>query len=251
MLRLWSFQGRFRDDAPFVEVRVVLGTGRADVFSAFVKAPLRTFAYNFLAAKQNSAQAHGFKEGARLANSPMDFTRGLHRARLEICRRYAAQHGCSVKAALDDRGLSGFGTNRPCCKAPLAQSRRSSSRPFGAEVDAPDRSRRIPAVKLRPDAHGIRDATDLTVHRRRVGDLEALLVNPELARGAMELIRSLIEAIELTPDVAGGMAVLLRGDLARVLTLCTLADQEGRAPMAANVKTPALGETGFLMSLGS
>jgi hypothetical protein len=36
----------------------------------------------------------------------------------------------------------------------------------------------------------------------------------------------MIETIELTLDADGGMAVLLRGDLARILTPCTLAGGE-------------------------
>ncbi|TVR08229.1 MAG: hypothetical protein EA385_10485, partial [Salinarimonadaceae bacterium] len=52
------------------------------------------------------------------------------------------------------------------------------------------------------------------IYRRRVAEFETLLVDPELRDEAMELIRSMIEAIELSPDEDGWMALLLRGDLA-------------------------------------
>jgi len=65
----------------------------------------------------------------------------------------------------------------------------------------------------------------------------------------MELIRSMIEMNELTSDADGGMAVLLRGDLARILALCARAGEEGRVARAVNDETPSLGETGFRMSV--
>jgi len=45
---------------------------------------------------------------------------------IEICRRYAAQHGFSVEAVFGDRALSGSGTNRPGYKAMLAQAQRDA-----------------------------------------------------------------------------------------------------------------------------
>jgi hypothetical protein len=38
---------------------------------------------------------------------------------------------------------------------------------------------------------------------------------------AMELIRSLIEKVELTPRKEGGLDALLHGELARILVLCS------------------------------
>lgn len=88
------------------------------------------------------------------------------------------------------------------------------------------------------------------LYRKRVSNLEILLQDPHLHDQAMELIRSMIETIETietTPDSEGGMAVLLRGDLARILALC--AAGENRGARAVNDKTPPLGETGFRILL--
>jgi hypothetical protein len=47
----------------------------------------------------------------------------------------------------------------------------------------------------------------------------------------------------------GARAVLPRADVARILVLCVLADEEGRVALSLNDKTPPLGETGFRIFL--
>jgi site-specific DNA recombinase len=58
------------------------------------------------------------------------------------------------------------------------------------------------------------------IYRRKVADLQSSLNDPELAREAFEIIRSLIEAIILTPE-AGELQIELRGELASILALCS------------------------------
>jgi DNA invertase Pin-like site-specific DNA recombinase len=128
------------------------------------------------------------------------------------------------------------GLYQPSMKVRLSELEQEKAR-LGRLASAPS----PPAIAVHPNL--------AEVYRKRVGDLEALLVDPELRDEAMELIRSMIETIELTPDADGGMAVLLRGDLARILTLCAAAGEEGRTAMAVNDKTPPHGETGFRMSV--
>jgi hypothetical protein len=66
------------------------------------------------------------------------------------------------------------------------------------------------------------------VYRRKVEELETLLKDAEHRNEAVELIRSLIDKIELTPrDVGGGLDALLSGDLARILVLCV---EQHKAP---------------------
>ena len=57
------------------------------------------------------------------------------------------------------------------------------------------------------------------VYRQKVEELETLLEDAEHKDEAMELIRSLIEKIELTPKEGGGLEAILHGDLARILAL--------------------------------
>jgi DNA invertase Pin-like site-specific DNA recombinase len=60
------------------------------------------------------------------------------------------------------------------------------------------------------------------LYRRRVGELEQLLVDPELGSEAMDLIRSMITEITVMPrDGAEGVDLELAGDLARILHLCS------------------------------
>jgi hypothetical protein len=58
------------------------------------------------------------------------------------------------------------------------------------------------------------------LYRRRVADLEQLLLDPELGSEAMDLIRSMITEIKVVPrQGAEGVDLELAGDLARVLHL--------------------------------
>ena len=57
------------------------------------------------------------------------------------------------------------------------------------------------------------------VYRQKVADLHAALYDEATEDEAFDLIRTLIEAIVLTPE-NGTLRVDLRGDLAAILTLC-------------------------------
>ncbi len=56
------------------------------------------------------------------------------------------------------------------------------------------------------------------VYRRKVEDLAASLATPEARAKAAEILRGLIEAIELHPS-PDGYEIRLRGDLAGILSL--------------------------------
>ncbi|WP_152568952.1 hypothetical protein [Microvirga sp. BSC39] len=59
------------------------------------------------------------------------------------------------------------------------------------------------------------------VYRKKVEALESLLEDAAHKDEAMELIRSLIEKIVLTPSEGGGVEAILHGDLASILCLCS------------------------------
>lgn len=60
-----------------------------------------------------------------------------------------------------------------------------------------------------------------------MAELEQLLVDPELGSGAMDLIRSMITEITVTPREDGdGVDLDLAGDLARILHLCSTSSMQ-------------------------
>jgi site-specific DNA recombinase len=80
-----------------------------------------------------------------------------------------------------------------------------------------DTSPTVPNVSVHPNL--------AAVYRKKVEELENLLEDAEHRNEAMELIRSLIDKIVLTPKEGGGMDALLHGDLARILALCSTGQQ--------------------------
>lgn len=76
-----------------------------------------------------------------------------------------------------------------------------------------DTSPALPNVSVHPNL--------AAVYRTKVEELESLLGHAEFRDEALELIRSLIERIELTPREEGGLDAILHGDLARILVLCS------------------------------
>ncbi|WP_457093394.1 hypothetical protein [Microvirga sp. P5_D2] len=64
------------------------------------------------------------------------------------------------------------------------------------------------------------------VYRKKVEELEQLMEDAQHRDEAMELIRSLIEKIELSPREGGGVEAILHGDLARILALCSAGSED-------------------------
>jgi site-specific DNA recombinase len=85
------------------------------------------------------------------------------------------------------------------------------------------------------------------VYRKKVEELETLLEDADHRDEAIELIRSLIDKIELTPKEGGGMDALLHGDLARILALCSTRRQEAGQQKALR----AVGAGGLSSSIES
>jgi DNA invertase Pin-like site-specific DNA recombinase len=68
------------------------------------------------------------------------------------------------------------------------------------------------------------------LYRRKVGELEQLLADPALGMEAMDLIRSMITNIIVTPKADGtGVELDLSGDLAQILQICSGGTQKQNA----------------------
>jgi site-specific DNA recombinase len=80
----------------------------------------------------------------------------------------------------------------------------------------------LPKVRLHPNLAGM--------YREKVAALEQALADPEIKAEAMEIVRSQIERITLTPREDGGLAVELQGDLARILQLCEAGASKSKRP---------------------
>ncbi|MFC5084885.1 recombinase zinc beta ribbon domain-containing protein [Microvirga arabica] len=85
----------------------------------------------------------------------------------------------------------------------------------------------LPNVSVHPNLAAL--------YRRKVEELESLLEDAEHKDEAMELIRSLIERIELSPREEGGLQAVLHGDLARILVLCSAGAEEAKPTRAVAV----------------
>ncbi|WP_091136393.1 recombinase family protein [Microvirga guangxiensis] len=115
------------------------------------------------------------------------------------------------------------GLYQPSMKARLTE--------LEAEKDAllaqKDAGSTIPNVSVHPNL--------AAVYRRKVEELETLLDETEHKDEAMELIRSLIDKIVLTPKEEGGLDAVLHGDLARILALCSAGAEEAKPVLAVRV----------------
>ena len=80
----------------------------------------------------------------------------------------------------------------------------------------------LPKVRLHPNLAGM--------YRERVAALEQALADPEIKAEAMEIVRSMIEGITLTPGEGGELDVALQGDLARILQLCEAGAGKSKRP---------------------
>ena len=76
------------------------------------------------------------------------------------------------------------------------------------------------------------------LYRRRVEELEAALAHPEMLAGVAEVLRLLINAVEVFPgERRGKVEVRLRGDLAAFLHLAE-ASEHSAARLVQNGETP-------------
>ncbi len=108
---------------------------------------------------------------------------------------------------------------------------------LGARLDAPA----PPPVRLHPNL--------AVLYRQKVAELHTALANPELQTEALELIRGLIERVELHP-AEQGFRIELVGEIANMITLSAGAESVGSGPNRASVKVVAgTGNQRYLQTL--
>ncbi|SCY93290.1 hypothetical protein [Microvirga guangxiensis] len=108
------------------------------------------------------------------------------------------------------------GLYQPSMKTRLAELEAEKA----ALLSQKNASATIPNVSVHPN---------LAVYRRKVEELESLLEDAAHRDEAMELVRTLIETIELTPKGrGGGLDAVLYSDLVRILSLCSSGHQAER-----------------------
>ncbi|MFC4171422.1 recombinase family protein [Microvirga sp. GCM10011540] len=145
-----------------------------------------------------------------------EFTRAyqeeVNRLTKEVSGRAAE---VETKLAAVQRKIDGImraiedGLYQPSMKARLEELETEKA----ALISSRDTGPTIPNILVHPNL--------AAVYRRKVDELESLLEDAAHKDKAMELIRSLIEKIELSPREEGGLDAVLHGDLARILTLCS------------------------------
>ena len=82
------------------------------------------------------------------------------------------------------------------------------------------------------------------VYRAKVADLAGCLSAPETRHEAAEILRGLIEAIELHPGV-DGYQILLRGDLAGILRLAVNGERPATVSGGGLSQMALVAGTGF------
>jgi site-specific DNA recombinase len=137
--------------------------------------------------------------------------RAEDQGRLEAVRRKIA----SMIRAIED------GLYQPSMKTRMAELEAEKAALEERLATAPE----LPKVRLHPNLAGM--------YRQKVAALEQALADPEIKAEAMEIVRSQIERITLTPCQDGGLAVVLQGDLARILQLCESGSRTSERPGTA------------------
>jgi site-specific DNA recombinase len=152
--------------------------------------------------------ARTFHEEVNRQAAELNQSRAQDQGQLEAVRRKIA----SMIRAIED------GLYQPSMKARMAELEAEKAELEHRLAAAPA----LPKVRLHPNLAGM--------YRQKVAALEQALADPEIKAEAMEIVRSQIERITLTPDEDGGLAVELYGDLARILQLCEAGPGKSERP---------------------
>lgn len=101
--------------------------------------------------------------------------------------------------------------------SPALGARRAALEEEQASLQASIDPEPAPALRLHP---GIAE-----IYAAKVANLEVALNDPAIRAEANELLRGLVERVELTPKPDGvGVDAILYGDLARIFAICAEAD---------------------------
>jgi site-specific DNA recombinase len=152
--------------------------------------------------------ARDFQEEVNRQAAERTQSHAQDQGRLEAVRRKIA----SMIRAIED------GLYQPSMKARMAELETEKAALEERLAAAPE----PPKVRLHPNLAG--------VYRQKVEALEQALADPSIKAEAMEIVRSQIERITLTPNVEGSLDIHLYGDLARIMQLCEAADCKSERP---------------------
>jgi hypothetical protein len=135
-------------------------------------------------------------------------SRAQDEGRLEAVRR---KIGSMIRAIED-------GLYQPSMKGRMAELEAEKAELEQRLAAAPE----LPKVRLHPNLAG--------VYRDKVAALEQALANPMDKTEAMEIVRSQIERITLTPNAEGSLDIHLCGDLAHILQWCEAGPGKSERP---------------------
>jgi site-specific DNA recombinase len=152
--------------------------------------------------------ARDFQDEVNRQAAELNQSRAQDQAQLEAVRR---KIGSMIRAIED-------GLYQPSMKGRMAELEAEKAALEDRLASAPE----LPKVRLHPNLAG--------VYRDKVAALEQALAHPLDKAEGMEIVRSQIERITLTPREDSGLEVELYGDLARILQLCEAAPGKNIRP---------------------
>jgi DNA invertase Pin-like site-specific DNA recombinase len=152
--------------------------------------------------------ARRFQEEVNRQMAERSQSRTHDEGQLEAVRRKIA----SMIRAIED------GLYQPSMKARMAELETDKAALEERLAEAPE----PPTVRLHPNLAG--------VYREKVAALEQALANPLDKTEAMEIVRSQIERITLTPNAEGSLDIHLCGDLAHILQWCEAGPGKSERP---------------------
>jgi hypothetical protein len=152
--------------------------------------------------------ARDFQEEVNRQAAELNQSRAQDEGRLEAVRRKIA----SMIRAIED------GMYQPSMKARMAELEAEKAALEERLAAAPE----PPKLRLHPNLAGL--------YREKVAVLEQALADPSIKTESMEVVRSQIERITLTPNAEGDLDIHLYGDLARILWFCEEGSSKSKRP---------------------
>ncbi len=171
-------------------------------------------------------------EGLKQRLLAPELVREFIRAFQEEANRLAAEREQQYKA---DR-LQLESVERKIAGIVAAVEAGNYSRALGERLAELERQQELLRARLKePPASVVRLHPRLAeVYAEKIEDLERSLNEPDIKEEAADVLRSLIDRIELQPSSEGkGVGAVLYGDLAEILALCAPTDRKAELPRTA------------------
>jgi hypothetical protein len=164
--------------------------------------------HRLLAPEMVEEFARSFHDEVKRLAAEQSRNRAQDEGRLEGVRRKIA----SMIRAIED------GLYQPSMKARMAQLETERAALEEQLTAAPE----PPRLRLHPNLAGL--------YREKVAVLEQALTDPSIKAESMEVVRSQIERITLTPNANSRLDIQLQGDLARILQFCEAGERKSERP---------------------